>query len=50
MQELREIRDKISLETMDMSFEELQEYWRTPRSDPHFELRSGRQQHRFERR
>ena len=26
MQELREIRDKISLETMDMSFEELQAY------------------------
>lgn len=26
MQELREIRDKISVETMDMSFEELKEY------------------------
>jgi hypothetical protein len=26
MQELREIRDKISEETMDMSFEELKEY------------------------
>ena len=26
MEQLREIRDKISLETMDMSFEELQEY------------------------
>ncbi len=26
MKELREIRDKISLETMDMSFEELKEY------------------------
>lgn len=26
IQELREIRDKISLETMDMSFDELKEY------------------------
>ena len=27
MQQLRDIRDKISLETMDMSFEELQKYF-----------------------